>query len=135
MQHIKCRDLACDVEPTLSKNYKDLTMKFEVKFLFPTSSSGAHFYVYEMPEGLGMRKIWAHGTRMQKNPQTREDIFWLLTDFHGVILVQSPTCAPARIFHQLASLTPKSSIFNENQEVFKLFDFFCMHTYIERGTS
>ena len=37
-------------------------MKFEVKYLFPTSSSGAYFYIYEIPEGLGMKKIWAHGT-------------------------------------------------------------------------
>ena len=33
---IKCRNLACDVEPTPLKNCKDLTMKLEVKYLFPT---------------------------------------------------------------------------------------------------
>ena len=49
-------------------------MKLEVKYLFPTSSSGAKFYIYQMPEGLEMRKILAHGIRMQKNPRTMEDI-------------------------------------------------------------
>ena len=38
---IKCCDLACDVEPLPLKIYKDFTMKLEVKYFFPTSSSGA----------------------------------------------------------------------------------------------
>ena len=28
-----------------------------------------------------------------KNPQTKENNFWIFTDFHGIIRVQSPTCA------------------------------------------
>ena len=61
-------------------------MKF--KYLFPASCSGANFYIYQLPEGLGMRKIFAHGIRMQKNRQSREDIFfWIFTDFHGVTRV------------------------------------------------
>ena len=71
---IKRRDLACNVEPSPLKNCKDLAMKLEVKYLFPTSSSGANFYIYQVPEGLEMRKILAHGIRMQKNPRTMEDI-------------------------------------------------------------
>ena len=39
-------------------------------------------------ESLEMRKILARGIRMQKNPQTRTNIFLLFTDFHGVIRVQ-----------------------------------------------
>ena len=35
-----------------------------------------------------------HGIRMQKNPQTREYIFWIFTDFHGVMWVESLTCTP-----------------------------------------
>ena len=32
-------------------------MKLEVKYLFPTSSSGANFYIYyQLSEGLGMGK-------------------------------------------------------------------------------
>ena len=81
-------------------SYIDLTMNLEVKYFFPTSSSGAHFYIYYLPEGLRMSKILAHGIRMQKNPPTRKNIFWILTDFHGVIRVQSPTCTPAWKFHQ-----------------------------------
>ena len=48
-----------------------------------------------------MRKMLADGMRMKKNPQTKEDTFWFFTDFHGVMRVVE--------FHQLASLTPKSS--------------------------
>ena len=75
---------------TIVKNCKDLTVKLKVNYLFPTSSSGANFYIYELPEGLGKSKILA---------QTRVEIFWILTDFHEVIQVQSPTCTPARKFH------------------------------------
>ena len=53
----KKRDLACDVEQPPLKNCKDLTMKLEVKYFFPTSS----FIFCELPEGLEMRKILAHG--------------------------------------------------------------------------
>ena len=44
---IKRRDLACDVKPPPLKNCKDLTMKLEVKYLCPISSSGANFYIYQ----------------------------------------------------------------------------------------
>ena len=46
-------------------------MKLEGKYLFPSSSLGASFCIYELPEILGTRKILAHGIRMQKNPKTR----------------------------------------------------------------
>ena len=39
-------------------------MKLEVKYIFPTSTSSANFYIYELPESLGMRKVLAHGIRM-----------------------------------------------------------------------
>ena len=81
---IECEDVACDVEPMSLKDYKDLTMKLKVKYPFPNSSSGANFYIQQLPKGLGMRKILAHGIRMQKNPQTRENIFWVFMDFHEV---------------------------------------------------
>ena len=66
--------------------------------------------LHDVEEATGMRKILAHDMRMKKNPQNKEDTFWIFTDFHGVMRVQSPTCTLARKFHQLASLTPKSSI-------------------------
>ena len=81
---IKCRDLACDVEPPPLKNCKDLTMKLETQCLFPTSFSGTNVYIYQMPEGLGMKKILTHGVRMQMNPQTRADVSWIFTNFHGI---------------------------------------------------
>ena len=43
---------------------------------------------------MGMRKIVAYDIRMQENPQTKEDIFWIFTDFHGVMRAQSPICTP-----------------------------------------
>ena len=54
---MKCLDLACDDESPPLKSCKDLIMKLEVKYLFPTSCSGASFYIYQLPEGLAMRKI------------------------------------------------------------------------------
>ena len=73
-------------------------MKLEVKYLFPTLSSGANFYIYQLPAGLGMRKISPHSIRMQNNPQTRVEMLWIFTGFHGVMQVESPTCTPYRNF-------------------------------------
>ena len=81
---IKCRHLAYNVESPPLINCKNLSMKLEVKYLFSNSVSSASFYIYQLPEGLGMSKILTHGIRMQKNPETRVDIFWILTDSHGV---------------------------------------------------
>ena len=61
---IKCRDLACDVEPPPLKNFKNLTMKLEVKYLYPNSALGANFYVY-------LFIYLAHDIWMQKNPQKK----------------------------------------------------------------
>ena len=76
-------------------------MKLEVKYIFPTSTPGVNNYIYKLPEGLGMRKILAYGTRIQKNPQTREHIFWIFTDFYGVMWVPSATYTHRQKFHQL----------------------------------
>ena len=65
-------------------------MKLEIKYIFPTSTSGANFYIYELPEGLEMRKILAHGTRMQKNPQARGDIFWIFMELCGSKVQHAP---------------------------------------------
>ena len=72
-------------------------MKLEVKYLFPTSSSGANFYIYQLYEGLGMI---AHGIRTQNNPQTKVDFFWIFMDFHRFMRVQKPTCTSSQKFHQ-----------------------------------
>ena len=47
------------------------------------------------------------GTRMQKNPQTRKVIFWILTDFHGIMWFKV----------QLAPCTEISSIGVANLEI------------------
>ena len=79
---MKCRGVIFDIEnTTTSENYKGLTMKLKVKYLFPASYSG--------PEDV---------IKMQKNPQTRAQLFWIFTDFHRVTRVQSPTYIRARRF-------------------------------------
>ena len=78
-------------EPPPSENCKGLAMNLEVKYLFPTLSSGANFLIYQLPEVLGMRKIIAHGIRMQKNAKTRAYNFLILTDLHTVMRFQSST--------------------------------------------
>ena len=55
--------------------------------------------LHDAEESMAIRKILAHDIRMKKNPQTKEDTFWI-ADFYGVMLVQSPTCIPTRKFHQ-----------------------------------
>ena len=56
---------------------------------------------FNTEEAIGVKSILAHNSRMQKNPQTKEDTFWIFMDFHhGVTRVQSPTCTPAWKFHQ-----------------------------------
>ena len=75
-------------------------MKLKVKYFFLASCSGGKFYIFQLPEGLGMRKILVHGTRIHKNPQSKENIFWIFTDFHGVMQVQSPTCTPTLKSHR-----------------------------------
>ena len=67
---------------------KDLNIKLEVKYLFPTSSSGEKSDIYQLPDSLGMRKILKHDIRMQKNPQTRANITfsgfsWILMELWG----------------------------------------------------
>ena len=50
-------------------------MKLKVKYIFPTSTPGVNNYICKLPEGLGMRRILAHGTSIQNNSQTREAFF------------------------------------------------------------
>ena len=69
-------------------------MKLKVKYIFPASTPGVNNYICKLPEGLGTRRILTHGTKTQKNPQTRKDIFTIFTDFHRVIRVQSPAYTP-----------------------------------------
>ena len=57
---IKYPNLTCNAELPLLENCKDLTIKLEAKYLFPTSSSGTNFCIYQLPEGLRMRKILAY---------------------------------------------------------------------------
>ena len=53
-------------------------------------------YLHVIEEAVGMSNILAHNIRMKKNPQTKEDTFWIFTEVHGVMQFQIPTCTPAR---------------------------------------
>ena len=69
------------LEPLPSENCKGLNMKLEVKYLLPTSFSGAKFFIHQFPESLKMTKILAHVIGMQKNPQTQGAKF---LNFYGL---------------------------------------------------
>ena len=105
---IKCRDLACDAESPPLKKYKDFTITLKIKYLFPDIYSQiffqiSFFFFFFFFTFISCPKFWEwekYGIRMQKNPKTRTNIFWIFTDFHGVMWVQSPTWSPARKFYQ-----------------------------------
>ena len=63
--------------------------------------------LHDAEESMAIKKMLAHDIRMKKNPQTKEDIFWIV-DFYGVTWAQSPTCTE---ISTMTSLTPNSSIF------------------------
>ena len=99
-------------------------MILKVKNIFPNSSLGGNFYIYELPEGPVMRKILAHGyqdTRIQKNVQAREEIFWIFTYFCGVMRVQSPACTPAHT-EILSTMWLNLKFFIYNSWKFHVFD-------------
>ena len=56
--------------------------------------------LHDALEAMGMRKILAHDIRMKKKSETQENTFWIFTDFHGVMRVQSPARTPTSKFHQ-----------------------------------
>ena len=41
--------------------------------------------LHDAEEVMGIRKILAHDIMMKKNPQIKENTFWIFTDFLGVI--------------------------------------------------
>ena len=76
-------------------------------YFFQTSSSGANFYICQLPESLEMRKILAHGIRMQKNRQTRRTCY----GFSRILMkLCGSNLHPRTEIKSMASLTPKLSI-------------------------
>ena len=49
--------------------------------------------LHDVEESMAIRKILAHDIRMKKNPQTKDDTFWIV-DFYGVMRTQSPIAPP-----------------------------------------
>ena len=78
---IKCRDSGCDVESPPSENCKASNMNLKVKYLFPSSSSGANFCIYQLPECLGMRKINISTWHYDAKESTNQGRHFL--DFYG----------------------------------------------------
>ena len=54
--------------------FKDSTMKLEVKYLFPTSSSGTIFFYFSVAWRSGNEDILAHSIRMQRIQTPRSSI-------------------------------------------------------------
>ena len=52
--------------------------------------------LHDAEESMAIRKILAHDIRMKKNPQTKEETFWV-ADFYGVMRAQIQL---TREFHQ-----------------------------------
>ena len=104
------------LEPPLSENCKGLTMKLEVTYPFPTSSPGANFFICQLSECLAIRKILAHGIRMQKNQQTTAHVFWIFPEFQSYPVSYS-NLHPRTEISALATLTPKWSLIGELQRL------------------
>ena len=103
------------LQPPLSENCKGFTMKLEMTNLFPTSSPGANFFICQLSECLEMRKILAHGIRMQKK-STNHGAHFL--NFHGISQsypVSNSNLHPRTEISASAMLTPKSSLIGELQ--------------------
>ena len=101
-----------------------------MKHIFPTSTPGVNNYIYQLSEGLGKRKILAHGTRIQKNPQTRQDIYWIFTDFHRVDMGPKSNLHPHIEISSMRSLTLKLSIEFSGSWKIILSNFRCFKSFI-----
>ena len=55
--------------------------------------------LHDAEESMAIRKILTYNIRMKKDPQTKQNTFWI-ADFYGGMRAQSPTCTPARKYHQ-----------------------------------
>ena len=43
--------------------------------------------LHDAEQAMGMRKILAHDVRMKEKTQTKDNTFWIFTDFNGVMRV------------------------------------------------
>ena len=56
-----------------------MNIKLQIKYLFPTSSWGTNVYIYQLPEGLRIKKILAHmvlGCKRIHKPGLIISAFW-----------------------------------------------------------
>ena len=119
---IKCSDLSALMEPPPSENCKCLIMKLKFKYIFPTSSSGTNFYIYQLPEGLEIRKILAR--YQYANVFANQGGY--LPDFHGFPQGYADRKFNLHLRTQISamvSLSPKLSIVTKKGCNFEFFDY------------
>ena len=68
-------DLAYYVETTAVRKLKGFDHETGSQISFPNFTFRHEFFLYQLSEGLKIRKILADGVWMQKNRQTRGNIF------------------------------------------------------------
>ena len=85
-------------------------MKLEVKYLFQSSFSVKNFYIYQLAEGLGMRKILANGTRNAKGSKNQEGGFLNFNGFLRNYAGPMSNLDSSMEISSMASLTPISCI-------------------------
>ena len=59
-------------------------------------------FLYQLPQGLGIRKISVNGIRAKKNPHSKENIFWIFMELCG---------SKVKISEYLLSRTPMDGCF------------------------
>ena len=95
---------------TSLKKSKDLTIELEVKYLSSTSSWGTNVYIYQLPEGLRMRKILSQmvvGCKRIHKPGLTFCVFLQIFNYAG----PKSTYTRAQVFYQWCRQpTPKWSI-------------------------
>ena len=107
----KCRDIACHFRTITVKKLERFEHKivwtWNMKYLLPNSFSGPKFFIRQLSESLKMRKVLSGWNRIHK---LKAQIFWIFTDFHEVIRVQSPTCTQRIEISAMATPTSKLPI-------------------------
>ena len=84
---------------TSLKKSKDLTIELEVKYLSSTSSWGTNVYIYQLPEGLRMRKILSQmvvGCKRIHKPGLTFCVFLQIFSYAG----PKSTYTRAQVFYQ-----------------------------------
>ena len=115
---IKCCDLACNAGPPTLKNCKDLIMKLEVKYLFPTLSTvqlqlpnfptSFFIFIYQLPENEVWE--WEKHYHMVLECKTICKPGRIISGFSWSYTCLKPNLHSRTEISLMALLTPKSSV-------------------------